>query len=139
MNHEFVSKNIKLCLLLCCSWWKSWIKVQEQHYKSREGRTSLNSVLESCTGHMLKGCVRVILSDPLKKNGMPDWQQYPLNLYPTGCPKKHGNSVTNSISSLQIILWFSIVIPTEKAEICKSFFCYVYILFVYVLTATGCT
>ena len=58
---------------------------------------------------------------------------------PTGCPKKHGNSVTNSISSLWIILWFSIVIPTEKAVICKSFVCYVYILFIYVLTATCCT
>ena len=56
----------------------------------------------------------------------------------TGCPKKHGNSVPNSISSFQIILWFSILIPTEKAVICKSFVCYVYILFVYVLTATGC-
>ena len=52
----------------------------------------------------------------------------------TGCPKNHGNSVTNSISSLWIILWFSIVIPTEKAVICKSFVCYVSILFVYVLT-----
>ena len=57
----------------------------------------------------------------------------------TGCPKKHGNSVTNSRSPFQIILWFSIVIPTENAVICKSFVCYVYILFVYVLTATGCT
>ena len=57
----------------------------------------------------------------------------------TGCPNKHGNSVTNSISSFKIILWFSIVIPTEKAVICKSFVCYVYILFVYVLTAYGCT
>ena len=31
----------------------------------------------------------------------------------TGCPKKHGNSVTNSISSL---LWFSIVIPNSKSH-----------------------
>ena len=53
----------------------------------------------------------------------------------TGCPNKHGNSVTNSISSFQIILWFSIVIPTEKAMICKSFVCYVHITFVNVLTA----
>ena len=30
----------------------------------------------------------------------------------TGCPKKHGNSVTNSISSL---LWISIVIPNFKS------------------------
>jgi len=30
------------------------------------------------------------------------------------------------------------VIPTEKAVICKSFVCYVHILFVYVLTAYGC-
>ena len=50
----------------------------------------------------------------------------------TGCPNKHGNSVTNSISSFQIILWISIVIPTEKAVICKIFVCYVYNLFVYV-------
>ena len=59
----------------------------------------------------------------------------------TGCPNKHGNSVTNSISSFKIILWFSIsiVIPTEKAIICKSFVCYVYNLFVYVLTAFGYT
>jgi len=35
----------------------------------------------------------------------------------TGCPNKHGNS----------------------AVICKSFVCYVHILFVYVLTAYGCT
>ena len=55
----------------------------------------------------------------------------------TGCPNKHGNSVTNSISSFQIILWFSIVIPTEKA-VWKSFGCYVHILFVYILTAYGC-
>ena len=31
----------------------------------------------------------------------------------TGCPKKHGNSVTNSISSL---LWISIVIPNYKSQ-----------------------
>ena len=54
-------------------------------------------------------------------------------------PNKHGNSVTNLILSFQIILWFSLVIPTEKAVICESFVCYVYILFVYVLTAYGCT
>jgi len=53
----------------------------------------------------------------------------------TGCLNKHGNSVTNSISSFEIILRFSKVIPTEKAVICKSFVCYVHILFVYVLTA----
>ena len=46
----------------------------------------------------------------------------------TGCPKKHGNSVTNSISSFQIILWFSIVLPTEKVVICISFVCYVHTL-----------
>ena len=41
----------------------------------------------------------------------------------TGCLNKHGNS----ISSFQIILWFSnIVIPSEKAVICKIFVCYVY-------------
>ena len=40
---------------------------------------------------------------------------------------------------LKIILWFSLVIPTEKAVICKSFVCYIHILFVYVLTAYGCT
>ena len=63
----------------------------------------------------------------------------PLILPDTGCPNKHGNSVTNSISSSQNILWFSIVIPTEKAVIRKIFVCYVYNLFVYVLTAYGCT
>ena len=52
---------------------------------------------------------------------------------------KHRNSMTNSISSFQLILWFRIVIPTEKAVICKSFVCYVHIMFVYVLTAYGCT
>ena len=31
----------------------------------------------------------------------------------TGCPKKHGNSVTNSISSF---LWISIVIPNFKSH-----------------------
>ena len=31
----------------------------------------------------------------------------------TGCPNKHGNSVTNSISS---ILWISIVIPNFKSH-----------------------
>ena len=31
----------------------------------------------------------------------------------TGCPKKHGNSVTNSISSL---LWIGIVIPNFKSH-----------------------
>ena len=35
------------------------------------------------------------------------------NLLFTGCPKKHGNSVTNSISSL---LWISIVIPNFKSH-----------------------
>ena len=34
-------------------------------------------------------------------------------LYVTRCPKKHGNSVTNSISSL---LWISIVIPNFKSQ-----------------------
>ena len=34
-----------------------------------------------------------------------------LYYYTTGCPKKHGNSVTKSISSL---LWISIVIPDLK-------------------------
>ena len=48
----------------------------------------------------------------------------------TGCPNKHGNSVTNLISSFWIINWFSKVIPTEKAVICKIFVCYVHILFV---------
>ena len=40
-----------------------------------------------------------------------------LNIYDlhTGCPKKHGNSVTNSISSL---LWISIVIPNFKSHVC---------------------
>ena len=33
-------------------------------------------------------------------------------LFSTGCPKKHGNSVMNSISSL---LWISIVIPNFKS------------------------
>ena len=62
-----------------------------------------------------------------------------LQLEYTGCPNKHGNSVTNSISSYQIILCFSLVIPTEKAVIRKIFVCYVSNLFVYVLTAYGCT
>ena len=31
----------------------------------------------------------------------------------TGCPKKHGNSMTNRISSL---LWISIVIPNFKSH-----------------------
>ena len=53
-----------------------------------------------------------------------------FGIYNTGCPNKHGNSVTNSISSSQIILWFSIVIPSEKAVICKSFVCYVHIFYV---------
>ena len=61
-----------------------------------------------------------------------------LLLYCTGCPNKHGNSATNLISSFKIIR-FSIVIPTEKAVICKSFVCYVHILLVYVLTAFDCT
>ena len=61
------------------------------------------------------------------------------SLWYTGCPNIHVNTVTNSISSFQIILWFSIVIPTEKAVICKSFVCYVHNLFVYVLSAYGCT
>ena len=37
----------------------------------------------------------------------------PNRLSSTGCPKKHGNSVTNSISSL---LWISIVIPKFKSH-----------------------
>ena len=37
--------------------------------------------------------------------------------------------MTNSLSAFEIILWFSLVIPTEKAVICKSFVCYVHILF----------
>ena len=35
------------------------------------------------------------------------------HIYATGCPKKHGNSVTNSISSL---LWISTVIPNFKSH-----------------------
>ena len=61
-------------------------------------------------------------------------KKLPTNQH-TGCPNKHGNSVTNSISSFQIILWFSIVIPTEKTVIRKIFVCFVYNLLVYVLTA----
>ena len=57
------------------------------------------------------------------------------NSYRFSC-NKHGNSVTNSKLSFQIILKFSIVIPTEKVVIRKIFVCYVYNLFVYVLTAT---
>ena len=58
----------------------------------------------------------------------------------TGCPNKHGNSVTNSIYRL-LKLFFDLVtmIPTEKAVILKIFVCYVYNLFVYVLTAYSCT
>ena len=45
----------------------------------------------------------------------------------TGCP--------NLILSFKIILWFSMVILIEKAVIPNIFVCYVYNLFVYVLTA----
>ena len=38
---------------------------------------------------------------------------YILCMYTTGCPKKHGNSVTNWISSL---LWITIVIPNFKSH-----------------------
>ena len=38
---------------------------------------------------------------------------YPLPTRDTGCPKKHGNSVTNLISSL---LWISIVTPSFKSH-----------------------
>ena len=55
---------------------------------------------------------------------MISWQFFNV-FFTTGCPNKHGNSVTNSISSFQIILWFSIVIPTEKAVIYKSFVCHI--------------
>ena len=37
--------------------------------------------------------------------------EYEDDIYYTGCPEKHGNSVTNSISSL---LEISIVIPNFK-------------------------
>jgi len=80
-----------------------------------------------------------ILKTTYKWSRMFCWTLCIINRTTTGCPNKHGNSVTNSISSLWIILWFSIVIPTEKAVICKIFVCYVYNLFVYVLTAYGCT
>ena len=40
---------------------------------------------------------------------LQDWTDERLG---TGCPKKHGYSVTNSISSL---LWISIVIPNFKS------------------------
>ena len=44
----------------------------------------------------------------------------------TGCPKKHGNSVTNSISSL---LWISIIIPNFKSHsIIMSVLCRVYFM-----------
>ena len=41
------------------------------------------------------------------------WLLQVIHYYNTGCPKKHGNSVTNWISSL---LWFSIVIPNFKSH-----------------------
>ena len=41
---------------------------------------------------------------------LPQFHSYCTN---TGCPNKHGNSVTNSISSL---LWISIVIPDFKSN-----------------------
>ena len=49
-----------------------------------------------------------------------------LNLFISSTYNKHGNSVTNSISSFWIILWFNTVIPTEKAVIHKMFVCYVH-------------
>ena len=49
------------------------------------------------------------------------WRSYEENFrffqqiqYHTGCPNKHGNSVTNWISSL---LWISIAIPNFKSHI----------------------
>ena len=55
------------------------------------------------------------------------------------CPNKHENSMTNLISTFQIILWFSTAMPTEKAEIRKIFLWYYYNLFVNFLIAYGCT
>ena len=41
------------------------------------------------------------------------WQKDSVPLYSTGCSTKHGNSVTNLISSLLLI---SIVIPNFKSH-----------------------
>ena len=46
----------------------------------------------------------------------------------TGCPKKHGNSVTNWISSL---LWISIVIPNFKSHNINSFLCLYTVIFLF--------
>ena len=50
-------------------------------------------------------CIRIVFHNSLV--------QRELFKRTTGCPKKHGNSVTNSLSSL---LWISIVIPNFKSH-----------------------
>ena len=70
-----------------------------------------------------KGTVSVISRDLPFIEWHVRLERYPLKLclikdfvyilIHSGCPKKHGNSVTNSISSL---LWISIVIPNFKSH-----------------------
>ena len=61
------------------------------------------------------------------------WNYYFRLSKHTERPNKHGNSVTNSISSFKIILWFSKVMHTEKALIRMNLVCYVYNFFVFVV------
>ena len=66
---------------------------------------------EDSKGQELPQTFRYLLSDtPFR------WRVITLQSQPdqyTGCPKKHGNSVTNWITSL---LWISIVIPNFKSQ-----------------------
>jgi len=78
--------------------------------------------------------VRIINNFVVLKSLKDEFKRYPVLdlsnippciLYYRVSQKKHRNSVTNSILSFQIILWFSIVIPTEKAVFvcCLQFVC----------------
>jgi len=53
------------------------------------------------------------------------------NLQYTGCANKHGNSVTNSISSFQIILWFSVVILRKLSSVRVSSAMFTFCLFMF--------
>ena len=108
--------NIKTCISV-----SRWSIMDEDESKiswmSSRKRSCISSSSSSSTKQLLNRRINFIQC--IKNFGninriykMSSWQ-FIIRFYTTGCPKKHGNSATNSISSL---LWISIVIPNFKSH-----------------------
>ena len=74
------------------------------------GQLTLHNFYDSCSLAYLKSYL-----DSKRRLSIPKFSVvvFCLAVHCTGCPKKHGNSVTDSISSL---LWINTVIPNFKTH-----------------------